>query len=252
MNSLVNFRDLGGIQNLDGLFIKKNRLLRSGEIFKLSEEDKKCLIENYQLKQVIDFRSPVEIKEKPVDLIEGVTYLHLDIFSDSLKDTPSLESMLKFLTPRLADDFMKEANRLLITLESARLGYQEFFKSCLKNKEGALLFHCAAGKDRTGLGAALLLKALNVGDDEIMLEYLKTNEQRAEINQELIKEAQEKGLTEGQLSALESVFSVKKEYLETAFETIKSEYKSFENYFKKGLGITDNELRTLRKEYLTK
>ena len=250
METLVNFRDLGGMQTVEGLKVRANRLLRAGEVVKLSEEDLRCLREEYQLRKIIDFRHVSEIEEKPDDEIEGATYLHLDIFKDTMKNMPSHEEMMKQLKPSLANQFMKDANRQFIVSKGARQGYQQFFRSCLENKEGALLFHCTAGKDRTGFGAALLLKTLGVRDEDILEDYLKSATQRQQANQQIIEAAKARGLKGEQLEALGMLMTVKREYLEAAFETIKEEYGDFNTYMKDGLEISEQEMEELRKEYL--
>jgi len=250
MKTLVNFRDLGGAVTKEGLKVKPKRVLRSGEVVKLCDEDIKRLVQDYGLKQIIDFRSADEINEKPDDEIEGASYINIDIMSDSMKNGTSEKELMKHLNAQLADHYMKEITCQLVTTESARLGYQQFLRACLDNKEGAILFHCFAGKDRTGFAAALLLKALGVSNEEIMEDYLKTVEQRIEANQVIMDRARQQGLTEDQLEALGCLMSVKQEYLEAAFDVIEQEYDSFENYIKKGLGITEAELEQLKQNYL--
>lgn len=250
MKTLVNFRDLGEWMTEDGRRVKSNRLLRAGEVVQLDAEDIRSLREDYQLKQIIDFRTLGEVNERPVDEIEGVEYLHLDIMKNVLKNLPSFEEMAQQVTPQMADEQMKQINHQLVTSESARLGYQQFFRACLANQEGSVLFHCFHGKDRTGFGAALILKTLGVSDENIMEDYLKTVEERAEENRIMLEHMRKQGLSDVQLEAIGNFISVKREYLEAAFAKIEQEYGSFENYLKKGLGITEEEIEQLKANYL--
>lgn len=250
MKTLVNFRDLGKWKTQDGRVIKSNRLLRSGEVVKLDAEDIKSLRDDYQLKMIIDFRTLGEVNERPIDEIEGVEYLHLDVMKDVLTDLPSFEKVAEQINPDMADEYMKGINHHLITTRSAIVGYQQFFRACLANEEGSVLFHCFHGKDRTGFGAALLLKTLGVSDEDIMVDYLKTVEARAEDNRMMLEGFRKRGLSEIQLEGIKSMISVKQAYLEAAFATIEQEYGSFENYLKTGLEITDEEVEQLKANYL--
>ncbi len=250
MKTLVNFRDLGNMTTQEGLKVKENHLLRSGEVVNLSDEDIQTLVDTYRVTQIIDFRSEGEVTEKPIDKIPGTEYLNIDVMKDVAQSVAMQEEMMKNLQPGLVDDHMKEVNQQFVTLESARKGYEQFLKACLNNEEGATLFHCFAGKDRTGFGAAILLKTLGVREEDIMSDYLKTVEQRKEANEVFIQQSRQKGLPEDKLEALRTIMSVKKEYLTEAFLTIEKEYENFENYIKTGLNMTEADIANLKQKYL--
>lgn len=250
MKTLVNFRDLGGLTGHNGRKIKAKRLLRSAELMNLHEEDKNRLIEEFGLKQIVDFRSTNEVQTRPNDHFEGVSSHLINVMKDTEENMASLEGMTSHLDPTKADHFMTDLNRQFITMNSAQEGFRNFFRACLNLEEGATLFHCAAGKDRTGFGAALLLKTLGVSEEDIYADYLKTVEMRAAANEKILAEYRAKGLNESQLEALRTFYSVKQEYLEAAFGEIAKTYGNFENYLSQGLQITEEEIASLRQLYL--
>jgi protein-tyrosine phosphatase len=248
--NLVNFRDLNGMPTKDGRKLKEKRLLRSGEAVQLDEEAVATLME-HDLKIIVDFRSAYEAENAPADKIPGVSYVNYDIMADANENMASQENWLKHLDPNNADIMMKKLYHAFAVSPSSRNGYAQFIKTCLSCDEGAVLFHCAAGKDRTGLGAAIILKLLGVSDEDIFHDYLKTNENRKEANEHILEGYRQKGLTEAQLDALSMLYSAKKEYLESAFNAIESEYGSFENYIENGLSINSSEIESLKHLYLT-
>ena len=247
--NLVNFRDLGGIETIDGKKVKTKRLLRAGEPVKMNGAAVTMLI-NHKLSAIADFRSAREIASAPVDKLPGVSYINFDIMADQPENAASEEDWLKRLHPDYADKHMIDLYRDFITSQSGRSGYSQFTKYCINNNEGAILFHCAAGKDRTGFGAALILKLLGVSDEDVFHDYLKTIEARKESNEKIVENYRTKGLTEDQLSALAMLYSVKRAYLEATFETIQAEYGSFDAYIENGLMITPAEIERLRELYL--
>ena len=247
--NLVNFRDLGGITTTENRRIKPRRLLRSGEIVQPNKEAIAKLVE-HDLKLIVDFRSEHEAANAPTHSFTDVQYINYDIMADSKENTASRETWLKMLDPDNVDSIMKGLYRDFAISDAARSGYTKFIRDCINSNEGAVLFHCAAGKDRTGFAAAILMKLLGVGDEDIQQDYLKTNAERKEANEHILEGYKQKGLSASQLIALNILYSVKEEYLQAAFEAIDAEYGSFEEYVKNGLSVADSDIELLRGLYL--
>lgn len=250
METLVNFRELGGIKTKDNASIKQKKILRSGEVYKISEKDKTILLQEYNLKRIYDFRDVKEVAEKPDDTLEGVGYYNIDIMKDFTDNNSSRESFLKNIDLDGAVHQMKELYRKIVISEAAKQGYHDFIESMTTLEEGSLLFHCFAGKDRTGIGAAIILELLGVHRDDIFEDYLKTNELRRVANEIIIKEARENGITETQATALAALVSVKETYLQEAYKTIEEHYKTFDQYVEMGLKLTADTVEKLRMIYL--
>lgn len=247
MNTLVNFRDLGGIKTLDNKVVVGKQFLRSGQVVNLSESDKSDLINDYDLKLIVDFRSDGEIAEAPDDTLKNVAYEHINI----IPETPNQGTGLKELTnPKYSPEkYMLETYEQFVVSEEAQKGYREFLMGFIDKPNECTLFHCYAGKDRTGYGAALILSSLNVSRDAIFEDYLKTNESRKAANDVILGELKEKGLTEAELSQVSIMLDVDKSYLEKSFDIIDNQYGGIDTYFTKTLGLPADFQTKMRSLY---
>ena len=249
MNKLINFRDLGGLMTADGKKVRSRRLLRAGAPVKLLPEEI-AMLKDHGLALIIDFRSEKEVGEEPVDKIEDVLYVNLDVMADVVSHWANPHEWTKKLHPDTADKEMMDNYKSFISAASSKVGFAEFLRHCAHMQDGAILFHCAAGKDRTGFGAAIVLKILGVSDEDIYDDYMKTLEERKEANVKIIEKYRAMGLNENQLAALTMMYGVKPEYLSAAFDAMGEEYGSFENYIEHGLGISAEHVERIREFYL--
>lgn len=160
---LPNLRDVGGVSTADGRRVKVGLLLRSA----LPAADD-LVPENFAWppQVVIDLRSPLELKEgHPLDSL-GARVVNLPLL-DSLRPGAYHDGTLGGLY-RLVNE---SAGHLLVDLVTE-----------VANADGPVLVHCAAGKDRTGIGVALVLRLLGVGRDEVLADYLLTDLAREAID----------------------------------------------------------------------
>ena len=249
MNKLINFRDLGGLEAIGGKKVRAKRLLRAGKPVRLLPEEIEML-KDHNLALIVDFRAKFEVETEPADKLDGVDYVNLDVMADSPVNWADPREWLKKLHPGMADGEMANNYKDFIRMASAKACFAEFLRHCAAKEDGAILFNCTAGKDRTGFGAAIILKILGVSDEDIYADYMKTMEGRKEANLEAIEKYRAMGLNESQLEALAMMFGVKEEYLAAAFAAIEEEYGSFENYIEHGLGISAEDIARIREFYL--
>lgn len=233
MKSLVNFRDIGNIATQDGKRVKPNLFLRSGEVVNVHHSTVDRLLNEYKLETIIDLRGEKETTERPDDTLTGVDYVNIDILKDVKGQGASFEDLLK--GAGTADIGMLELYEELVLTDGARRGYQQFLELILNKPKSPILFHCFAGKDRTGMAAAIILKSLNVSDKLIFDDYLKTNAMRKKANQLIVNDLRSKGLTEEQLNEVLVMMNVDKRYLEHSFKIIDKEFGGFEQYITEGL-----------------
>ncbi|MEG2937992.1 MAG: tyrosine-protein phosphatase [Vagococcus sp.] len=233
MKSLVNFRDIGNIATQDGKRVKPNLFLRSGEVVNVHHSTVDQLLNEYKLETIIDLRGEKETTERPDDTLTGVDYVNIDILKDVKGQGASFEDLLK--GAGTADIGMLELYEELVLTDGARRGYQQFLELILNKPKSPILFHCFAGKDRTGMAAAIILKSLNVSDKLIFDDYLKTNAMRKKANQLIVNDLRSKGLTEEQLNEVLVMMNVDKRYLEHSFKIIDKEFGGFEQYITEGL-----------------
>lgn len=250
MENVVNFRGLNGFTTIQKKQMRTDLVFRSGELVDLERKDREVLFDKYQIKQIYDFRSTREINAKPDDKFQGVDYHHIDLMRDSGGQTTSLEVFAATL-PASPDDVMKAMYKDIVLSQSGREGLHDFLDA-LVSRPGAAIFHCFAGKDRTGVAAALLLASLQVTPDQIMRDYLVTNQARKVANDAIITNYRKQGIAEEIIKNIETMMYVKAEYLEYGFAVIEENFGSITNYFKAndGLALDQTVIGALRHQYL--
>ena len=137
------------------------------------------------------------------------------------------------------------------------LEYADTFRQFLQHtlalaEHESILFHCSAGKDRTGFGAALLLIALNVDRDVILNDYLASADYYLPaVEVEKIKRRFEH-LYPGtyQFERLQPMLEVQADYLNSAFAAIDEHWGDSETYIREALNISDQEIQALRRKFL--
>ena len=120
----------------------------------------------------------------------------------------------------------------------------------LNTAEGSTLIHCFAGKDRTGISAAVILTILGVSKEDIVSDYLETNRLREKENAELLGQLRAAKVPEPMLEAVHEALCVRREYLETSYEAAEQKYGSFEQYILEGVGFGQEKWVQLQDMYL--
>lgn len=172
----INFRELGGYQTTAGKTVKWQKLLRCGGMSLLTKADLHYL-DHYGLRYDIDLRQESETKLSPDRYPKRTTYLNTSVYP--FTDNRRFDRHQKKLVKRLVADesFGAQTYVQMVTDSHPVKVWQKFFTTLLANTEPnqSVLFHCAAGKDRTGVAAALILTALDVPRKTILQDYLLTN-----------------------------------------------------------------------------
>ena len=248
LHSLPNTRDLGAIVTADDRHILPRRLLRSGELYHISESDKNRLREEYNLKTVIDLRSAEERKCKPDTIIAEVEYYHVPVVDEDVQVISNREQFVKMLAG-LPDDMEEYMIRQYRNLCMDQFGVETVCEvlSIFFSGRKKVLFCGIAELERTVQGSGLLFCSVcwGVEEDVIYEDYLRTNrymEPKLVYMQRLVQtwpEADEK-MTE----KLPIIYNVKEEYLAAVFETVKKTYGSMEKFFPdRILSETENDRR---------
>lgn len=248
-----NFRDLGGHATANGTAVIPGRIFRSSQLADIPEESVRWL-EGLGIRFVYDFRTGAERERSPDVPMPGVQSVWLDVLSD---DSGSIAAMMQFVLhdPRkfgqdMAPDKVQTLYRTiygnLVSLSSACKAYGAFFSSLLKDPGLPRVFHCTAGKDRTGWAAAMLLLLLGVHRDDILADYLASNEQLLQGYSSIMETFVAAG---GDRAVVENLLLVRPEYLEAGFASLKRTYGNISDYFSRGLGISPKEQVTLISTY---
>lgn len=263
LNGVHNTRDLGGYQTLDGRRIKNRHLIRSGELMNTTKEDRETLFETCGVAKVIDFRTDLERSRKPDPLWPGVEWVVNPILSAEVmgistgqaKEGDGPMDMFIGHAASLKGNAISYISPLYGNLalnEFAVSQYRRFFELLIEhdNEKGPVLWHCSAGKDRVGIGTALLLLALGADRELVIGDYLKSNEYMKDEIEAVGRLAYEKT---GDRAVAETVMildGVAREYIETAFENMEESYGSVENYLEKAMGLTAERRNLLKNKYL--
>lgn len=260
LTRIVNARELGGYISEDGRKVKRGVLLRTGALSGMTEADRTCLMEQYHLTDVIDFRTSFECAAAPDPVMYPVAYHPIRILDEQGSQTAGMAAAatgagfpLEKLVEYIKSGKVHPEDMYVDIVQSAasKEGYRKFFECLLEHKEGALLWHCSAGKDRTGLGAAFLLTILGVNRQTVLEDYSLTNVYFQDILKKMEIQLASFGLTEAEMEVMRAVAGgVNPAYLEKALDTIEEQYGSLEWYLEKELGITEEKRLKLQEMYL--
>ncbi|MDL2296742.1 tyrosine-protein phosphatase [Bacteroidales bacterium OttesenSCG-928-B11] len=227
-----NFRDLGGMKNRAGQRIKPGMMIRSDDLCNLTDEDLNYLAD-IPLISIVDFRSDQEAKAAPDKLPESVIhYFPLNIDPGNLAGIVEQgEDMAD------AEEMMNMLYKLLVTDPICVGRYKEFFALLHDETNIPLLYHCSAGKDRTGIATALFLYSLDFDLETIVEDYLISNVYLAGKYKKYIDA----------MPQLQPLFETKPQYLQHAFNEIKLRHGTVERFLKETLCV---DFCKLRKIYL--
>lgn len=232
-----NFRDLGGYETKDGRHVKWHRLIRSGSLAHLNKHDLSTLAA-IPVTIDIDLRAPEEVKQAPDKLPQTANYYHLPVFKSDETDASHSdeEIMSRILKPGNGYQHMLDV-------------YQRMFELLLSNTQ-ASLFHCTAGKDRTGMAAYLILSALQVPEETILKDYLLTNKATQDFREQWLQALRDKGGSEVVVENRRALGSVSADYLNQAINLINTNYGDVQNYLTEYLDLSQNDLKQLQQLYL--
>lgn len=244
-----NFRDLGGYKTMDGKTVRWGSLYRSDALNKLTDTDLKHL-STLNLHQIIDLRSTYERQLYPDRLPTELASLVVEIpildrgsemFKGSRQEVGKILKTLE-VTSFMSSAYMEYASRFTSEM-------QKLLQVLLSSSGAPILFHCTAGKDRTGFAAALVLRILGVPQNVVMDDYLLSNQyfhSGHRWNLALLRILRGKQFA----NVINDFMLVRATDLSTAFDTIDRDFGSFENYVCDGLGISPANVEHLKLLYL--
>jgi protein-tyrosine phosphatase len=249
-----NFRDLGGYETKDGRTVKWGVIYRTGQLNQLSDADISRL-EALKIRTVVDLRGTSEAKTRGKDrLPERVRRVRFPIDMNRLLKAIKKKSAPGGSTAEGADSMIQATKSIILDRTNV---YAALIRELAKPQNRPLVFHCAAGKDRTGVGAAIVLTLLGVPWETVREDYLLSNYYRKDGNERELKElrndiAKKKEIPPEQvdMTSYEALYYVEPEYLDAAFKEVIKKYGSMESYLRKGLGISDMMIEKLRNELL--
>ncbi len=235
--SADNFRDVAGpgYATLDGARVRRGVFFRSNEL-RLNEADHQA-IAGLGLRTVLDLRSKPEIELHPDAEVPGAAWHNFDVSGIPMEEVAELRER------RGAVALMDRVYLSFVESPRSREEFGGLFRQLATG--GPQLFHCTAGKDRTGWAAALLLHIAGVDDPTIESDYLLTNaltgSSRARVEAEIVDH-----LGADQLAAFEPTLVADIEYLRSGYQAVEERYGDRATYLRAGLGLDDETITTLR------
>lgn len=249
---LVNFRDFGGYPTTAGGRVAKGRFYRSAHLAELRPEDLDA-VAGLGLGLIVDLRHHAERRRQPSRLPPGLDPQILAAPEAPAKEGEALHvsALARALASgRPAREIMIESYRRS-PFEADRIAHFAVYFRRLATLDGAVLIHCTAGKDRTGLLVALTQALLDVHRDDILAEYLRSLEAIDDLAASLAGWLEANGLGADALdpALLRPLIGVEAAYLEAALAAIDAEHGSLDTYCRRCLGIDDAQREALRRRF---
>lgn len=245
---MENFRDLGGNKSKDGRVVKNGLFFRSAHLNNLTDEDIDKL-KSLNIKHIFDYRSDYEAMDKPTTEIEDIKVIRI----------PALEMpSQKDVQGRSTQEIIKEIfenngafNMIKDSYYKLPIGNQSYKKlvELIKNPNNLpILNHCTSGKDRTGVGCAIILMILGVSREDIIKDYLVSNDCADYAIDEYLKKNPE--YKDVQREKLKHIFGVNKQYINNAFKKIDENYDTVEKYLYEEFNLSYDDIESIRNNYL--
>jgi protein-tyrosine phosphatase len=241
----LNLRDLGGYPAADGRHVRWGRLYRSDQFGDLEAEGT-AYLQALGLKTIIDFRGEKELVASPTPALEGVETVHLPMAGRSGDQKGATDLVLSGELAEVDGDFMAFLYQGMLMAFPEHFG--ELIRRAAAPEHEPVLFHCAAGKDRTGVAACLLLAGLGVSDDDIVADYALTDRYRTEHRIEQIRPiVEEYGIPVDKVAAL---FSAPAAVMVATLDHLHEAHGGPLGYLQKEAGVTDETIEQLRTNLL--
>ena len=241
-----NFRDLGGYRTADGLTVRRGRFYRSGSLGGLTAQGQQQLA-RMRPASIIDLRTT---EERGRDMnnwlaMAGLGYWTRD-YGHSLGDMTAMFARPENRTAPAIRAMMGQAYRRMAVEQAP--AYRVLFARLAEGR-GPVVVNCTAGKDRTGIAAALVLTALGVPYDMVRTDFLLSNGAPGMAGLQAALSGPLQGLP---VDAIAPLLGVEGEYLDNAFDQLRRDYGSIDAFLAMELGVGPRERAILRRRLLTR
>ena len=260
LTGVLNVRELGGLRVHNGRKVKTGKLIRAGRLSNLTEADIRILSSKWNITMIVDLRNEQEISEHPDVEIEGADFRNISIIQGELSGISREDFGMDIIDWAImraknlkenggSGEFLEKMYEQMAKENHCQEKMKEFFESLTEHQNGAFLWHCTSGKDRTGVTGALLLYALGADMETIKADYLYTNEQNFEYREKLLEAMRERGAKEDVVEQMRVLESVSWSYIERFFDAIRKQYGSIEQFLEVKIGLTREKRKLLLESY---
>ncbi|ROS76478.1 tyrosine-protein phosphatase [Cellulomonas sp. PhB143] len=234
LDGTANLRDVGGYRTADGHWVEMGEMYRSDALDRLTDADL-TVLEGLDVRTVMDLRTDDEVAAAPDRVPAGARDVHLDVLGTTASFAPTSATD--------SERLMVEAERTMVSSDAARAAYTTVLDHA--DDRGAILFHCTAGKDRTGWASATILTALGVPRETVEADYLASNDYRAQANAAVLAQ-----LPAAQAEIYRPLLDVRSQYLAAGFDEVHQRYGTFGRYLFSGVHVGLLEQLSLRHDLL--
>ena len=245
-----NFRELGGYPADEGKHVRWGQIYRGIPTGKLTGEADRRLLDSLGLRLILDLRSSGEAKKEPDYVPDGARLVQIcGLCAEDGAEIAFAPGDIEKLM-QTAEEGESISQRLYRRMLTGNKAFKELFRA-LEAGETPILFHCSAGKDRTGVAAMLILLALGASDEVICADFEQTNAcRKAEIDAVLAEHAAEIAADPACRMRYYAMAGVDPAAAPFVLDTIRREFGSAENYLETEYGLTPARLMRLRRMYL--
>lgn len=242
--TIHNFRDFGGYSLQNGARIKKGLLYRSGNLSRISDEDHAAL-SLLGIKTIVDLRTSMEIMKHP-DRTLNIEDMHfVNIPMHPIRDSES-RSFMQLLSMLFGKERKVDYALLAkITYQSYAIDFLSPYSTILKlladRRNLPILFHCTAGKDRTGVVVSIIQRLLGVSSNIVMHDYLESNFRLQAYQQNIMDQIKFLPILGIPRDKFLPLFEARKEYLQAAFKQIEKDFGTLDAYYRIGLHFSIND-----------
>ncbi len=245
-----NFRELGGYPADEGKHVRWGQIYRGIPTGKLTGEADRRLLDSLGLRLILDLRSSGEAKKEPDYVPDGARLVQIcGLCAEDGAEIAFAPGDIEKLM-QTAEEGESISQRLYRRMLTGNKAFKELFRA-LEAGETPILFHCSAGKDRTGVAAMLILLALGASDEVICADFEQTNAcRKAEIDAVLAEHAAEIAADPACRMRYYAMAGVDPAAAPFVLDTIRRKFGSAENYLETEYGLTPARLMRLRRMYL--
>jgi protein-tyrosine phosphatase len=223
---------MGGYRTRDGRIVKNGLFYRSAALGKMTLADKE-LFETLGIKTIFDYRDNNEAHHNPNPMFSHAQYIQIPAKGNHTFEMPTNaggRDFYKAVSPEMFRDFYAQ-------MPFNNPSFKELMKTIQNPDNLGLVHHCAVGKDRTGIGGALILLALDVPEETIMEDYLNTNIHLRPMVDRMAQAIQHQ-YNEQELQQFYALMSAREDYLQAALDAMDYHYGSKTKFLEQEFGLT--------------
>lgn len=262
MEGVCNARELGGYEMEDGRVIRRGLLLRTGGLATATDADIKRLEDVYNVAHIFDFRTKTEVMKAPDRGVRNADNINLpsndpekegEWRASALAQVAHNNDMELLLTAAQTEETKNTLNNMypsLILSEYTQLQFATFLNYAARTENGAILWHCSQGKDRTGWGAAFLLSALGASRELLIEDFDVSNIFYQEQVEELVEKLRQLGGKEDDFEVIRGFIGVSKKNFIDTLDLIDREFGSMDDYLVNQLCLSKEEQLRMREIFL--